>query len=244
MPKQSALSKLDRLERLQGLLSTDASLTVRGLAADLGVSPRTLARDIEILRDQGQIIEGERGRGGGIRLAIGHRRGRITLDAAEAIDLLLASVIAEKMDSPLLLGRLRGIRQKLANVFIAKDKQAIGALRRRILVGRPASTDVLAGYRPHASPAVAEVGRAFLEMRPLTIAYADRKGRITRREIEPHYLLLNMPAWYINAWDRLRDDVRTFRIDRIRAAEVAACRFSPRDPKPFLKMAETAVTAL
>ncbi len=217
---------------------------MRAAAEALGVSVRTVARDLALLGKRGNVFEGERGRGGGMRLAIGQRAGRIRLDAQESIDLLLATVIAEKMDSPLLLGRLRGIRQKLANVFPRTEQEKIKLLRRRILVGSHVSVEVLAGYKPHACKHVDLIGRGFLEMRPLAIAYRDQRGRLTQREVEPHYLYLNMPAWYLMCWDRLREDVRSFRIDRIEGATIGEGQFRLRGPELFLRMTERSAAAL
>lgn len=244
MPKRRDFSRLDRLDRLQGFAGDGEAFTMRAAAEALGVSVRTVARDLELLGKRGNVFDGERGRGGGMRLAIGQRVGRIQLDAQESIDLLLATVIAEKMDSPLLLGRLRGIRQKLANVFTRADQEKIKMLRRRILVGSHVSAQVLAGYRPHACRHVSEIGRAFLEMRPLAIAYRDQRGRVTQREVEPHYLYLSMPAWYLLCWDRLREDVRTFRIDRIEGAGIGEGRFRLRGPEAFLRVTERSAAAL
>ena len=69
MTKGHALSRLERLDRIQGLLKSGELTTVREIAAALQVSPRSIWRDLLLLRNTGLPIEADRGRGGGIRIA-------------------------------------------------------------------------------------------------------------------------------------------------------------------------------
>jgi predicted DNA-binding transcriptional regulator YafY len=244
MPRNNTSSRLDRLERLQGLLR-EGDLTSTGeLAASLGVSPRSLARDLALLRGNGVPIESDRGRGGGVRLPARWSLGRLHLSEEEAIDLLLSLVVAEKMDSPLLLNRLTSIRQKVAGVFSERQQRRIQTIRKRILVGGRASDRVLASYRHPGRETLANVKSAFFNMRILRIGYVDESGRSTTRDIEPQFLYLNVPVWYVLAWDRLREGVRFFRVDRLRGVEALETSFRLRDPKAFLADAEQAARSL
>lgn len=234
MPKRSTLSRIDRLERLQGLLRGADAYTTGGLAAELGVSRRSLARDLALLRDSGLPIDADRGRGGGVRLASRWSIGRLHLTEEEGIDLLLSMAIAETMDSPLLLNRLPAVRQKLAAAFGEVQQARIRSLRKRILLGAPASARIAAAYRPPSPSALTLVKAAFFEMRVLRIVYSDEQGRTTAREIEPQFLYLNLPVWYLLAWDRLRDGVRFFRIDRLRSVEKLPATFRARRADDFL----------
>jgi predicted DNA-binding transcriptional regulator YafY len=243
MAKGAAADRLERLERLKGLLKANDSMTVKELAAELGVSIRSLSRDIELLRMQGVPIEADRGRGGGVRLQRQWSFGRLHLDFEEGIDLLLSIALAEKLNSPLMLKRLRSIRQKLATSFPESQQGRIKMLRNRILIGPPASERVLQTYRMSAPEQLTNVNRAFFEMRVLEIRYADEASRMTTRRIEPQFLLLSVPAWYLLAWDRLRDDIRTFRIDRIHKATVMDAMFRLRDRRMFIEWADSSVVA-
>lgn len=71
------------------------------------------------------------------------------------------------------------------------------------------------------------VKSAFFEMRLLRISYLDAAGQLTTREIEPQFLYLNLPVWYLLAWDRWREAVRFFRIDRLRGVGKDRRRFPP-----------------
>jgi predicted DNA-binding transcriptional regulator YafY len=73
---------------------------------------------------------------------------------------------------------------------------------------------VLSGFRAPGA-AAGEVFAGFLERRVLGFTYTDAEARRTARVVEPQFLLLNAPVWYLVAWDRGRDAPRTFRLDRI-----------------------------
>src|SRR5882757_2133145 len=109
--------RLRRLERLRGLLAAGDHIVAKDLATDLEVSTRTLMRDLDLLRDEGILIDSDRGRGGGVRLSRGHTTGPVYLNAAEAIDVLISLAVAEVTRSPMILANLRAVRQKLAATF-------------------------------------------------------------------------------------------------------------------------------
>lgn len=230
MARATTGTRLERLERLESLLKSGEMITAGAMATELGVAPRSLWRDIAILRDKGLPIEADRGRGGGIRLPSNWGAGRLTLDHQEAIDLLISLAIAEQMKSPLFMANLKSIRRKLTASFAAPLKRRLDDLKARVLVGPSASPFVLSGFATAPPPAVAELHRAFVMLQRLRIVYRDERAKVSTRTIEPHYLLLNYPVWYALAWDELRDGVRTFRCDRIGKAEAldAPFRLRPR----------------
>jgi predicted DNA-binding transcriptional regulator YafY len=141
-----ARGRVLRLDALRVLLADRDVTTAGDLAADLGVSLRTVQRDLVALRDLGMPIESERGRGGGIRLERGWSLGRVHLNESEALGMLLSLTIAEKIGSPLLLEDLRSIQRKVSAAFAPAQSRRIRALRRRVLVGEPASDRVLTNY--------------------------------------------------------------------------------------------------
>ena len=244
MVKGATSSLLGRLEQLKGLLKSRDFATAQDLAVELGVSRRTLHRYLAILRDAGLPIESGRGRGGGLRLHSNWGLGRVHFNTAEAIDLLLSVAIAERISSPVLLRQLAGIKRKIVASFGEAHQAQIRLLRKRILLGPPASDRVAVSFLDspgRAHPALAE---AFLSTRCVTIEYVDRKGMTTLRPVEPHYLYLSLPVWYLLAWDRLRGAVRHFRVDRIRTVAPMGMTFRLADPRPFVEEMEMDVAAL
>jgi predicted DNA-binding transcriptional regulator YafY len=231
-------SRVLRLEAVKALLADRDVTTVGDLAADLGVSMRTVQRDIVALRDLGMPIESDRGRGGGIRLEPGWSLGRVHLNESEALGMLLSLTIAEKIGSPLLLDDLRSVRRKVSAAFAPAQSRRIRALRRRVLVGGPASDRVLTTYTPPQASITQGLMRAFLYQHVASIRYQDQSGTVTDREIETQYLYYNLPVWYALAWDRLREDVRFFRLDRLQRIQALAADFRLRPPDPFLKAGE------
>jgi len=209
------MGRLQRLELITARMKSDDSLVVGGLAKEFGVSVRTLTRDIQILRDQGLPIDADRGRGGGVRLHWSWGIGRVALNYTEAVDLLVSLAIAEQMKSPLLMANLGSVRRKLMASFSPSMKHKINSLKSRILIGESASPFVLSAFSVPNARVVERLHQAFLMMRRIHIHYRDAEGEKTERAIEPQYLLLSYPVWYALAWDDLRNEIRTFRCDRI-----------------------------
>lgn len=226
----------DRTDRLLGLLAARPTWTAADLASELGVSLRTIRRDLGRLRERGVPLEAERGRGGGVRVPPRVGLGRLLLSQHEILDLLLALAVAEGLRSPLLASSLRGVRQKIAAAFPSEERSRIAALRRRILLGPAASPQVLATVGETRPSVVRPLQRAFFEQRALDVAYAGPAGP-SRRTVEPHHLLLSWPAWYVVAWDLGRGAPRTFRLDRIEAAAPRAETFRVRPPETMMTQA-------
>lgn len=244
MGTKSTLTRLQRLEELKGLLRARDHATAAGLASELGVSLRTLNRDLDVLRDSGVPIESGRGRGGGLRLHRNWSLGRLHLSPEEAIDLLLCIVVAEQLNSPMLLSRLGSIKRKISAAFSDAHHGKIRALRKRILIGAPASAEVLATHSASRRASLAGVAEAFFNQQCIEIDYCDNAGATTTRRVEPQFLYFSSPVWYLLTWDYLRGAIRCFRIDRINAARPVESRFRLASPGPFLAQVEEGIRSL
>jgi predicted DNA-binding transcriptional regulator YafY len=215
MQPKSTTSRIERLETITSMLKADILLTIGDIARETGVSIRTLNRDIQLLRDQGLPIETDIGRGGGIRLDRHWGVGRINLQYSEAVDLLISLAVAEQMDSPLFMAHLKTVRRKLMASFSPAMKAKVKGIKARILISGSASTNVIEKFKAPEKKIVEKLHQAFLVQSQVAIDYEAMNGSITQRTIEPHYLLLNYPVWYVIAWDHLRNEERTFRCDRV-----------------------------
>jgi predicted DNA-binding transcriptional regulator YafY len=232
------------LEALKELLAERDYTTAAELAAELGVSVRTLHRDLALLRDLGIPVDSDRGRGGGLRLEHGWSLGRVHLSESEAIGMLLSLTIAEKVGSPIMLDDARTIARKIATSFAPAQASRILAMRRRILVGAQASDQVISSYRAPPGTVTQPLLDAFVNRRVAVIRYQDQHATVTEREIELQYLYYNLPVWYALVWDRLRDNVRFFRIDRIKRIQLLGEQFRLRRDDQFLTAGEPDAKAL
>ncbi|WP_392385190.1 helix-turn-helix transcriptional regulator [Marinomonas primoryensis] len=237
MNRANTNKHLDRLDQLTAILKSEGAITAQSLATELGVSTRTLFRDVALLRERGLPIDADKGRGGGIQLHRSWGVGRLTLENQEVIDLLLSLAIAESMNSHLFMTSLSSIKHKLMASFSAQQKDKLRTLRQRIHIGESASPHVLASYNNNLKEAKIETQSplysAFLFSKVVSIDYKDFHNVSTTRNIEPHYLYLSYPAWYVLAWDTLRKDFRIFRCDRIENAILTEQSFDLRPLSDF-----------
>lgn len=219
------------MEMLAVQLKQDAHCTVSDLAQQHGVSSRTIARDLALMRDQGMQIDADRGRGGGVRLDRNWGVGRMNLSYAEAIDLLISIAVAEQMNSPMFLANLGSVRRQLVASFSPDKRNKVNRLKSRILIGVTASTYVQASAGAPPKRVVQALHQAFVDQKVLEIKYQREDGVMSKRRIEPQYLLLKYPIWYVVAIDHLRKEPRTFRCDRMLEASMDEMRFKllPRE---------------
>jgi len=220
MAKSETLPRIERLEHLVSRLRADEPLILRDIAKEFGISLSTINRDVALLRERGIPVEADRGRGGGVRIGATWGVGRVALTYREAIDLLVSIASIEKMQLSMMLGNSRSIRAKLIGSFSKPDQAKIKKLTSRIRVGPTSSPQVISTYRPEKTKLAEDIKESFLLMRQVRINYRRNDGKLSKRTIEPHYLILNHPVWYILAWDHLRSDVRTFRCDRVEGVSI------------------------
>ena len=221
-------SRADRLELLARMLRDRPGTTAAELARDLGVSERSVFRDLDTLRERGYPIESSRGRGGGLRLHANWGIGRVLLSREEALCTLLALAIAERVGFPMFRGDVARARRRIADAFPAGERKRLAPLRERIFVGQPASPAVRASYREPAIEVLRPLQSAFVDERLVAASYVREDGRREERLLEPHAILINWPAWYLLAHDRTRDATRTFRLDRFVSARYLSDAFRSR----------------
>lgn len=225
------MERIDRTERLDlvlRLLRERPGVTAAELAERLGTSTRSVFRDVARLRERGYPVEASRGRGGGLRLHPSYGLGRIMFSAEEAVGLLLSLAIADVLALPMFAPDLGRSRLKIVAAFPDAERQRLRKLRERILVGPAASAGVSASYGRPEPRASRGLQAAFVGERVVALDYRRQDGERSARRVEPHAILLNWPAWYVLGFDHLRNDVRTFRLDRVLSAEVETASFRPR----------------
>lgn len=196
-------------------LRRTGSATVDDLAAQVGVSRRTILRDICALRDDGFTIHSESGRGGGLQLDSHSAQTTPRLTVAEVFALLI-SVAAMRTAQNLPFASLADAG--LAKIEAALPSDKIRDLRRMLdclHIGKLSPQQDLSDLGPIDPALLLAFETAFLGQIPLQFQYRDAKGTITQRQVEPQALLILQPLWYLVAWDPQRADFRHFRMDRI-----------------------------
>ena len=215
---------MDLADRLGGRAET----TVGDLAAELGVSPRTLHRDLALLRRRGLPITGEPGPGGGIRLEGQRGVTAVHLSIAEVVAMWLASRLSgAASDLPWSGAARSGLAKLLGSVTRGKAAE-LRLLCRRVIVGPPASEAIRGAAGMPPGELLGRFEEAFSRGMGLGFHYTDRDGRRTVRRIEPHGLMVEPPVWYILARDLDKAAPRAFRMDRIaRPRLLPEIRFRP-----------------
>src|SRR3954464_13116457 len=138
--------RADRLDLLARVVRDRPGITSDMLARELGVSVRSVFRDIEHLRDRGYPIEADRGRGGGIRLHSSWGLGRVLLSSEEALCTLLSLAISEKLSFPMFSSEVSRARKKIVDAFPTNERRRIAPLRERVFIGNQSSARVGGSY--------------------------------------------------------------------------------------------------
>lgn len=209
------MPRAERLMELADLLRGREATTVTDLARELGVSRRTLLRDLAALRERGMPISGESGPGGGIRLEGGRGLAAVHLSLSEIVTLWLGARLSQAASDLPWGEAATSAMAKLLGSLPAPKARALRALCRRVIVGTPASAAVRAGAGTTPRELLGVFEEAFSRGIGLGFHYCDREGRRTSRRVEPHGLLVETPVWYILARDVEKQAPRTFRMDRI-----------------------------
>lgn len=221
----------ERLDLLTRVLRDRPGITIALLARELAVSVRSVARDIDALRERGLPIEADRGRGGGLRLHPSWGLSRVLLSSEEALCTLLSLAISEKLSFPMFSSDVARARRKIVDAFPAAERKRIAPLRERVFIGRPASARIQFSYATPDQKVMRPLQVAFVRETTVHAEYVKESGESSARRLEPHALLINWPAWYLLGFDHLRGEPRTFRFDRFRAVEIeegATFRARPR----------------
>lgn len=223
----------ERQDAIVRQLRRNGSATVDTLAQEVGVSRRTVLRDICALRDQGFVIYSEPGPGGGVQLDPTSVQTTARLSVSEVFALLI-SVAAVRAAGNLPFSQLADAG--LAKIEKALPSDKVRDLRRFLdclHVGQLSPLQELSDLGPIDANLLASFETAFLDGVHLRFQYRDAKGRQTEREVEPQAMLILPPLWYVVAWDPMRHDFRHFRMDRISCPEPVAGKGFRRRHVPF-----------
>ena len=214
-----------RMLRLLAILQSRRDWSGAELAERLGVTGRTVRNDIERLRILGYQVDSTTGVGGGYRLGAGAVLPPLLLDADETVAVAVGLSAAAS-------GSVVGVEEAALRALAKLEQTMPTVLRERVNALRSTVE-----FAVDATPAVnattlTAVAAAAYNHELLRFDYLGRAGEPSVRQVEPHTLVYSGFRWYLLAWDRDRDDWRTFRIDRIEPRMPTRKRVPPRDPPP------------
>lgn len=208
------MRRSDRLFHIVQLLRRDRVSTGAKLAEELGVSPRTLYRDIADLMASGVPIESEAGVG--YRLPRHFELPPLMFTADEIEALVAGARMVEAWADPGLQEAARSVMRKAeAALPVRRKLQDLPILVPDFHV--PVSVAAFLG----------ELRVALRERRKVKVRYARKDGEASERVLRPVGLAFWGSRWSLAAWCELRKDFRTFRPDRIQHLEVLEERFEP-----------------
>lgn len=229
IPIIETMTTSERMLRLLSLLQTHRYWPGSELADRLEVSERTLRRDVDRLRGLGYDVDAARGVAGGYQLRAGKTLPPLLLDNDEAVAIAvglrshatsvldgggevavraLTKVVA--MMPPALRGRMEALDAAMPGALTGPN----GHGRRRATIDATILTTLAACCRDH------DIVR---------FGYVAHSGERTDRRVEPHQLVSYAQRWYLVAFDLVRQDWRSFRLDRVDDVRVFGGRFSPRE---------------
>ncbi|MEU4704398.1 helix-turn-helix transcriptional regulator [Nonomuraea dietziae] len=213
----------ERVLTLLGLLQQRQVWTGPELADRLGVTPRTVRRDIERLRTLGYQVQASQGVGGGYQLGPGQDLPPLLLDDDEAIATAV-SLLTGAGDAVTGAGNaaLRALT-KLDQVLPTRLRHEVRALS--------ASVESFGGGRTPADPDILmTLAKACRDQVEAGFDYPSG-NQTRRRRVEPYRLVASDRRWYLLAYDLDRDDWRNFRVDRMTQVSARTWRYHPR-PAP------------
>jgi predicted DNA-binding transcriptional regulator YafY len=213
-----------RALRLLSLMQGRRDWAGADLADRLGVSLRTLRRDVERLRELGYPVQAQPGVDGGYRLAAGASLPPLVLDDDEAVALTVglqaaAAGAVAGMAEP----SLRALA-KVVPVLPARLRRRVDALR-AMTVPAPPWSDGGPAVDPQA---LVEVAQACRDTGRLGFTYTAAGGAPAERLVEPHRLVPLGRRWYLVAYDPARGGWRSFRLDRMSGIRGTGARFAAR----------------
>jgi predicted DNA-binding transcriptional regulator YafY len=205
-----------QIQRLFGIiyiLLNKKTVTAKELAEQFEVSTRTIMRDIETLSEAGIPICTTKGNGGGVSLMEGYVLNKTAISSEEQEQILLAL-------------------QSLSKTELSESNSALAKLR--AIFGKQSTDWLEVDFSSWRNPQFDKarfdlLKQAITERKVIKILYAGSNGETAERKVEAVKLLFKARAWYLQAFCLLKQDYRTFKVNRILSAELTTETFNERE---------------
>jgi predicted DNA-binding transcriptional regulator YafY len=214
-----------RVLQLLGLLQSRRMWSGEELSERLGVTTRSVRRDVERLRELGYPVHASTGHGGGYQLGAGAALPPLLLDADEAVAMAVCLRLAAG-------GSVAGIGESALRALTKLDQVMPARLRSQVAAVHDATVTLTPEAESPVDPEVLmTLARACRDREHVDADYVDRSGAPSSRRLEPYQLVTTGRRWYLLAYDRDREDWRSLRLDRMAEVRARGTTFTMR-PAP------------
>ena len=213
-----------RVLQLLGLLQSRRVWSGEELAERLGVTGRSVRRDVERLRDLGYPVLASKGHGGGYQLGAGAALPPLLLDPEEAVAMAVCLRVAAG-------GSVAGVGESALRALSKLDQVMPARLRAQVSAVHDATVTLTSGQTdtPVEPDVLMTLARACRDHEHVNAGYVDIRGNETQRRLEPYQLVTTGRRWYLLAYDRDKLDWRSLRLDRMSDVRALGSTFVPRD---------------
>lgn len=224
-----------RVLRLLALLQQRPVWTGPELAERLGVTTRSIRRDVERLRTLGYPVNATQGVGGGYQLGAGRALPPLLLDDEEAI----ATAVSLRLAAG---GTVTGASEAAVRTLAKLDQVLPARLRSEVRALQGAIATLVGDQFEVDAETLLVLARACRDRVRVEFGYVDLSGTSSRRRVEPYRLVATGSRWYLVSYDLDREDWRTFRLDRLTGPRATTLRFSPRDHPDPVELVQRAIS--
>lgn len=225
MPSAHSTATSTRLLSLLSLLQVRRDWPAEQLAHRLGVSDRTVRRDVDRLRELGYPVRTARGPDGGYRLGAGTDLPPLLFDDEQAVALAVALRTAVATGAGIEEAAARALTT-VRQVLPARLRQRVDALE--VTASRPGDAGVDTGVLLALSAAVRSREEVRFDYAAPGSPGEPAETATPPRRVQPHHLVVRSGRWYLVGWAPEPGEWRTYRVDRMTPRVPSGPRFSPR----------------
>lgn len=221
------MSKAQRLVALIIAVNIRRHFTVSELAAEFGVSYRTIWRDLRELEDLGMPLYAEVGAGGGYRVAHERLLPPMSWTEHEALAMYFAAASLRYLGALPFEAEIQSVLHKILRVVPPDVRESIEELKDRVAIWHP--------QRSGSSHDLTALISASVHRQPVRVVY-DGLPAPTTRDIHPVGVYVYQGFWYCPAYCYHSEDFRLFRLDRIRSVQPAVRETPPAVQQALMRV--------
>jgi predicted DNA-binding transcriptional regulator YafY len=211
------MNRIDRLFGITTLLQAQRYVPAERIAAQFGISVRTVYRDLKALGEQGIPVSFEAQRG--YFLVQGYFLPPVAFTADEANALLLLETLSATLADQSIRPHVAAALQKVKAVLRGPDQDRLAQLAGRVKLHLPEYAE---GDTRYLAPMQAAIANRHI----LELDYRDKSGGSSQRQVEPIGLAFYNFTWHLIGWCHLRRGYRDFRVSRVQRLTATTRPFS------------------